>query len=197
MSFTPRMRCRHDPARGARIPIILRTIRACAGAKLTVNFSLTPFEFPDKFSDFFLDRDVATDVVASSSNPDSILEDPAQLKRYAAWILPNTEYLSAKALSSLRAYVEAGGSLYLCCNVGRVDENRRPRENALADHFDIRRWTPSREELSRRRRFEGEGRDVQHSYEIYMKIAPSVQADFPFVAVGANSRGEDISPSER
>lgn len=112
------------------------------------------------------------------------LEDPAQLKRYAAWILPNTEYLSAKAISALRAYVEAGGSLYLCCNVGRVDENRRPRENALADHFDIRQWNPSRVELLRRRRFEGEGRDLQHSYEIYMKTARSVQADIPLPEAG-------------
>lgn len=113
------------------------------------------------------------------------LEDLAELKRYAAWILPNTEYLSTQALAALRSYVEGGGSLYLSCNAGRVDENRKPRPNGLADFFDLRPWKLTREELLRRHRFEGRfqaaagAAELQQSYEIYMKAAGSPQLDVP------------------
>jgi hypothetical protein len=112
------------------------------------------------------------------------LEDLTQLKRYAALILPHTEYLSSQALPALRAYVEGGGGLYLGCDVGKVDENRKPRKEALADFFDLRPWNPSREQLLRRHHFDGRfepegGRDLNYTYEVYMKWLGPGPSGFP------------------
>lgn len=104
------------------------------------------------------------------------LEDLRQLKRYPAWILPNTEYLSDRALAALRTYVEEGGGVYLSCNAGSIDENRRMREGGgrLRELLDIAPWQPSREQILRRQRFEGRSqsgtRELQQSYEMYMKV---------------------------
>ncbi len=105
------------------------------------------------------------------------LEDPDFLKSYPAWILPNTEMLSERALKALHSYVEGGGGLYLCMDTGSVDENRKRRDGSLiTELFDIRRWQPSREQLLRRVQFDG-GRSL--TYDMYMSVEERSALEFP------------------
>lgn len=114
------------------------------------------------------------------------LEDTDFLKSYPAWILPNTELLSERALKALHSYVEAGGSLYLCMDAGSVDENRKRRGGgSIKELFDIEPWQPSREQLLRRINFDG-GRQL--TYDIYMRAGERSELDFPLP-------GRKIQPS--